>query len=77
MWSSPSQINRFNRSRLVSVAIALKGSGLSDVDREVAQLSSFLNLPAAVALVEPGDIKRQSALFTSFATVMALGIFCV
>ena len=77
MGSSPSQINRLDRSRNVSVTIELNGRGLSDVNAEVAQLSSYQTLPAGVSLVEQGDIKQQSELFTNFATAMALGIFCV
>lgn len=76
MGSSPSEINRLDRSRNVSVTIALNGRGLSDVNSEVAQLSSYQNLHSGVTLVEQGDIKQQSELFTNFATAMVLGIFC-
>jgi multidrug efflux pump subunit AcrB len=77
LGSSPAQINRLDRARNVSVTIELNGRNLSDVNKEVQQLSSYQTLPAGVGLVEQGELKRQSELFTSFATAMALGIFCV
>ncbi|SPF81708.1 efflux RND transporter permease subunit [Pseudoprimorskyibacter insulae] len=77
LGSSPAQIKRLDRSRNVSVTVELNGRNLSDVNREVVQLESYQNLPANVHLVEQGDLKRQSELFASFATAMAIGIFCV
>ncbi|MFD1796939.1 efflux RND transporter permease subunit [Paracoccus aurantiacus] len=75
--SSPSEIKRLDRSRNVSVTIELNGRNLSDVNREVQQLDAYRNLPSGVQFVEQGDLKRQSELFTSFATAMAIGILCV
>ena len=40
-------------------------------------MSAYQNLPNGVSFIEQGDLKRQSELFTSFATAMAIGIFCV
>lgn len=75
--SAPSQINRLDRSRNVSVSIELNGRNLSDVNREVQQLSSYRNLPSGVEFIEQGDLKRQTELFSSFLSAMAIGIFCV
>ncbi|MBR9839136.1 MAG: efflux RND transporter permease subunit [Rhodobacteraceae bacterium] len=77
LGSSPSEINRLDRSRNVSVTIELNGRSLSEVNAEVAQLDAYRNLPSGVHFVEQGDLKRQSELFANFATAMALGIFCV
>ena len=77
LGSSPSEINRLDRSRNVSVTIELNGRNLSDVNNEVQRLSSYQNLPAGVTFTEQGELKRQAELFTSFASAMALGIFCV
>ncbi|MGY9049857.1 MAG: efflux RND transporter permease subunit, partial [Rhodobacterales bacterium] len=77
LGSSPSEINRLDRSRNISVTIELNGRTLSDVNGEVEQLQSYQNLPSGVSFVEQGDLKRQSELFSSFGTAMALGIFCV
>jgi multidrug efflux pump subunit AcrB len=77
LGSSHSEIKRLDRSRNVSVTIELNGRPLSDVNHEVALLDGYQNLPSGVHFVEQGDLKRQSELFTNFATAMALGIFCV
>ncbi len=75
--SSPSEINRLDRSRNISLSIELNGRNLSEVMAEVSQLPAYQNLPAGVEFVERGDLKRQGELFTSFASAMAIGIFCV
>ena len=75
--SAPSQIDRLDRSRNVTVTIELNGRNLSDVNAEVQKLDAYRNLPSGVRFVEQGDLKRQSELFTSFASAMAIGIFCV
>ena len=77
MGSSPSQIDRLDRSRNVSLTIELNGRSLSEVTTEAEQLPSYQNLPQGVKFVEQGELKRQSELFTSFGTAMAIGIFCV
>ena len=75
--SSPSKINRLDRSRNISITIELNGRNLSDVLAEAKELPAYQNLPNGVDFIEQGDLKRQSELFTSFATAMAIGIFCV
>ena len=77
MGSSPSQIDRLDRSRNASVTIELNGRNLSDVNAEVRQLAAYQNLPSGVEFVEQGDLKRQTELFASFGSAMAIGIFCV
>lgn len=75
--SAPSEIDRLDRSRNVSLTIELNGRSLSEVNAEVAQLPSYQNLPSGVRFVEQGDLKRQTELFASFGSAMAIGIFCV
>lgn len=77
LGSSPSEINRLDRSRNVTVTIELNGRNLSDVNAEAQELDSYKNLPSGVKFVEQGDLKRQTELFASFASAMAIGIFCV
>ncbi len=77
MGSAPSEITRLDRSRNVSITVELNGRNLSDVMAEVKTLDAYINLPAGVSDVEQGDLKRQSELFSSFATAMAIGIFCI
>ncbi|MEZ5767232.1 MAG: efflux RND transporter permease subunit [Paracoccaceae bacterium] len=75
--SSPSEIDRLDRSRNLSVTVELNGRSLSDVNAEVMALDSYQNLPTGVSFAEQGELKRQGELFTSFASAMAIGIFCV
>ena len=77
MGSAPSKISRLDRKRNVTISIELNGRNLSDVNAEVQALSSYQNLPSGVDFVDQGDLKRQAELFTSFASAMAIGIFCV
>jgi multidrug efflux pump subunit AcrB len=77
LGSAPSRISRLDRSRNVSLSIELNGRNLSDVNAEVQMLSSYQNLPDGVSFAEQGDLRRQAELFTSFASAMAIGIFCV
>lgn len=77
MGSAPSEINRLDRKRNVTITVELNGRNLSDVMAEVKALDAYRNMPAGVSDVEQGDIKRQTELFTSFATAMAIGIFCI
>lgn len=77
LGSAPSEISRLDRSRNVTISIELNGRNLSDVNAEVQALSAYQNLPSGVSFAEQGDLKRQSELFTSFASAMAIGIFCV
>ncbi|ARC89006.1 efflux RND transporter permease subunit [Rhodovulum sp. MB263] len=75
--SSPSEINRLDRSRNVTVTLELNGRSLSEVMAEAGQLDAYRSLPDGVRFIEQGDLKRQSELFASFGTAMAIGIFCV
>jgi multidrug efflux pump subunit AcrB len=77
LGSAPSEITRLDRSRNVTISIELNGRNLSDVNAEVRALPAYRNLPAGVSFAEQGDLRRQAELFTSFASAMAIGIFCV
>ena len=77
MGSSPAQINRIDRERNVNFSIELNGQTLGDVNRQVMDLSALRNLPPGVHTVAQGDLQRMSEMFGSFASAMAIGIFCV
>jgi len=68
MGSGPSQIDRLDRSRKVT---------LGEVEREAKALPALQSLPAGVHFVDQGELQRMSELFTSFGTAMAIGIFCI
>jgi multidrug efflux pump subunit AcrB len=77
LGSSPAQINRIDRERNVTFSIELNGQALGDINRQVMDLPALRNLPPGVHTVAQGDLQRMSEMFGSFATAMAIGIFCV
>ncbi|ARQ12468.1 acriflavin resistance protein (plasmid) [Rhizobium etli] len=74
---SPSEIDRIDRMRNVTVSVELNGRILGDVNREAQALSALRHLPPGVTLVEQGELQRSSELFQSFALAMAIGVFCI
>ncbi|APW39620.1 RND transporter [Rhodoferax koreense] len=77
MGSGPSQIDRLDRSRNVTLRVELNGRALGEVQKEAMALPAFKSLPAGVRIVEQGELQRMSELFTSFGTAMAIGVFCI
>ncbi|GLU29892.1 efflux RND transporter permease subunit [Brucella sp. NBRC 12950] len=74
---SPSQIDRIDRMRNVTLSVELNGRILGDVNREARALSALQNLPAGVTIVEQGELQRSSEMMQSFAIAMAIGVFCI
>jgi len=77
MGSGPSQIDRLDRSRNVTLNVELAGRALGEVQGEAAQLSSLKTLPSGVRQVEAGEAQRTGELFQSFGIAMAVGLFCI
>ncbi len=73
----PSEINRIDRSRNVTLSVELNGRILSDVYREAEALPALRSLTDGVNLVEQGELQRSSELFESFGVAMAIGVFCI
>ncbi|ANL49060.1 acriflavin resistance protein (plasmid) [Rhizobium phaseoli] len=74
---SPSEIDRIDRMRNVTLSVELNGRILGDVNREAQALPALQHLPSGVTLVNQGELQRSSELFQSFALAMAIGIFCI
>ena len=77
MGSGPSQIDRLDRSRNVTLSVELNGRSIGEVQREALALPALKSLPAGVHRVEQGETQRMSELFQSFGTAMAIGVFCI
>lgn len=77
LGSGPSQIDRLDRSRNVTLTVELNGRAIGDVQREAMALPAMRTLPAGVRTVEQGDLQRMGELFESFGTAMAIGVFCI
>ncbi|MDK1389844.1 efflux RND transporter permease subunit [Sinorhizobium sp. 8-89] len=74
---SPSEINRIDRLRNVTLAVELNGRILGDVYREAKALPALQHLPPGVTLVEQGELQLRSELFQSFGLAMAIGVFSI
>ncbi|BFG80556.1 efflux RND transporter permease subunit [Paraburkholderia terrae] len=75
--SGPSQIDRIDRDRNVTLSVELNGRTLGEVSNEAQQLPALRHLPADVRQVQEGEVEHMSELFSSFGIAMAIGIFCV
>jgi multidrug efflux pump subunit AcrB len=74
---SPSQIDRIDRMRNITVSVELNGKASGDVYAQAKALPALAHLPAGVQLVEQGEVQRTSEMFTSFAIAMGIGVFCI
>ncbi|MCO5975146.1 efflux RND transporter permease subunit [Ideonella oryzae] len=77
LGSGPSQIDRIDRARNVTLTVELNGRPIGAVQREAMALPAFRQLPAGVHLVSQGELQRMSELFQSFGLAMAIGVFCI
>jgi multidrug efflux pump subunit AcrB len=77
MGSGPSQIDRIDRSRNVTLTVELNGRAIGEVQKEAKALPALRSLPAGVRFVDQGELQRMSELFSSFGAAMAIGIFCI
>jgi multidrug efflux pump subunit AcrB len=75
--SGPAQIDRYDRSRNITIEAELGGLPLGDVQRQVDRLPSIVNLPAGVRKIDSGDGEWMKDMFESFGLAMVTGILCV
>ncbi len=75
--SGPTEINRYDRQRQVSITADLGGYPLGEALASAKSLPSVLTMPRSVRLMESGDAEVQKDLFGGFALAMAVGVLCV
>ena len=75
--SGPSQIDRFDRRRNVTITVDLNGQAMGEVEKQIDALPSLNNLPAGVERQAAGDSEVFAEMFGGFAMAMVAGIFCV
>jgi multidrug efflux pump subunit AcrB len=75
--SGPSQIDRIDRYRNITLSVELNGRTLGEVSKEAQRLQALRHLPPTVHEVQQGEVQNMAELFSSFAIAMAIGIFCV
>ena len=75
--SGPSQIDRYDRSRNVTISAELGGAALSEISAKIDALPSMKNLPPGVRQAASGDLEQMQELFGSFGLAMLTGVLCV
>lgn len=78
--SGPSQIDRYDRQRNVSVSADLNGMAQGDALAQVNALPAIAALPSTVSLVTDGGAEMGEELASGFSTALIAGvlsIFCV
>ncbi|WP_425220104.1 efflux RND transporter permease subunit [Ralstonia solanacearum] len=75
--SGPSQIDRLDRARNITLSVELNGRTIGEVNQEAQHLPALQHLPAGVHQVQQGELQNMSELFQSFGLAMAIGVFCV
>ncbi|MDY6804072.1 MAG: efflux RND transporter permease subunit, partial [Cyanobacteriota bacterium] len=72
--SGPSQIDRYDRQRQVSLEANLQGISLGDALAKVEELPAMNPLPAGVAQQSEGDAEIMIDIFTRFLSALALAV---
>jgi multidrug efflux pump subunit AcrB len=75
--TGPSQIDRYDRQRYVTVNADLAGSSLGKALSEAKTLPAITAMPSSVKLIENGDGEIMAELFSGFGGAIATGILCV
>ena len=75
--NGPAQIDRYNRSRQVSVEGNLQGASLGEAMEAVKALPALNPLPAGVVEESAGDAKIMQEIFGRFGGALALALTCI
>ncbi|MDD4913099.1 MAG: efflux RND transporter permease subunit [Sideroxydans sp.] len=77
MESGPSQIDRYDRLRYVTVGADLGGTPLGSALAAVRLLPAVKTMPSSVKLIETGDAEVMVELMGSFGLAIVIGLLCV
>ncbi|MEL6319821.1 MAG: efflux RND transporter permease subunit, partial [Cyanobacteria bacterium J06626_14] len=77
LGSGPAQIDRFDRSRQVTLGANLQGISLGDALSAVRQLAAFQNLPDSVSQQPSGDAEIMQDVFSRFGIALGTAILCI
>jgi multidrug efflux pump subunit AcrB len=75
--AGPTSIERYDRSRNVTISADLAGKPLGDVLKQVDRMPTMAHLPDGVQRRETGDVQRMRELFGGFLAAMAIGLLCI
>lgn len=77
LGSGPAQIERFDRSRQVSVGGNLQGISLGDALEKVRELPALKNLPPEVSEEPDGGAEIMQEIFSRFGTALGLAVLSI
>jgi hydrophobe/amphiphile efflux-1 (HAE1) family protein len=75
--SGPSQIDRYNRSRKISIEANLQGAALGDALEAVHNLPALKNLPPTVKEERFGNAKIMNELFTNVGLALGAAVLFI
>jgi len=75
--SGPSQIDRYDRKRYVTLNADLGGMPLGEALAAAQALPAVQNLPAGVKLIQTGDAESAAELVTGFGQAMLTALLCL
>lgn len=75
--SGPAQVDRYDRTRNVTLSVELAGQPIGEVMKKVNALPSLQHLPEGVSRQASGDMERMQELFSSFGLAMLFGVLAV
>ncbi len=75
--NGPAEINRYDRSRQVSVQANLQGIVLGEALERVNNLPALKSLPAGVVRQSAGDAEIMEEIFGRFGIALVLAVMCI
>ncbi len=75
--SGPTQIDRFDRVRNVTITADLGGTALGTAQAAVEELPAVKALPSSVKRIEAGDAEIAGELISGFLMAIVTGVLCV
>src|SRR5690606_39231235 len=75
--SGPTQIDRYDRERYVTVSADLDGISLGDARNAALALPLMGNLPDGVRILDDGMVELMNETFRGFGLAIVTGVLCV
>ena len=75
--SGPSQIDRYDRRRYVTVTADLRGMSLGTAMAQAMELPAVKSMPSTVKLIRTGDAEIAAEFARGFGMAIVVGILCV
>ena len=75
--SGPTQIDRYDRQRYITVSAELNGLSLGDARNAAHQLPALKNMPEGVTTREDGMVELMTQTFRGFGIALFTGVICV